>query len=167
MSPHFLLIYSHIPFPFLSPFFYYSFMKSFVRHKQSVISHLKTGYSSVMRRSPQMSYADSFPLPEMDLALPLRYSAHLSSQWYPLDAGSCAYGLCAFEFSEVLAVCWFISIFSFAHIFSVNAWNWVLSAGTSLVSKKAPLSSFHPHVEKCVLSLLDRRYLFHPAHWDS
>lgn len=59
-----------------------------------MISHLKTAYSSVMQRNPQTFCIDP-PLPEMHLALPLRYQARLSSQWYQLYVGSCAPGLCA------------------------------------------------------------------------
>lgn len=51
----------------------------------------------------------------------------------PLPEIMSALLLCPFEFSKVLAVCWFFCICSFcALVFSANAWNWVLSAGTSL-----------------------------------
>lgn len=51
----------------------------------------------------------------------------------PLPKIMSALLLCPFEFSEVLTVCWFFCICSFCTlVFSVNAWNWVLSAGTSL-----------------------------------
>lgn len=53
----------------------------------------------------------------------------------------------------------YIHLFICTLIFSANAWNWALSAGTSLVSMRAPFSSLHhhPRVDRCVLTLLDRR----------
>lgn len=63
----------------------------------------------------------------------------------PLPEIMSALLLCPFEFSEVLAVCWFFCICSFYILFfSVNAWNWVLSAGTSLCLRgHCPACSIH------------------------
>lgn len=67
----------------------------------------------------------------------------------------------------VLAVFWLTyNLFICTLIFSVNARNWVLSAGTSLVSRRAPFNLLHPQVDRCVLTLLDGRNnaFFHPTH---
>lgn len=82
----------------------------------------------------------------------------------PLPEIMSAFLLCPFEFSEVLDVCWVFYIRSFCTlIFSVNAWNWVLRAGTSLVSKGTLSSLLHPQVEEVCLDPSREKAEFHFA----
>ena len=61
-----------------------------------------------------------------------------------------------------------IHLFICTLFFSANAWNWVLSAGTSLVSMRAPFSSLHPPGRQVHFdpSGQKKQCVFHPTQWD-